>query len=371
MKRLTAIALSGGIDSLVAAHLLKEQGHEIIGIHFLTGHETQSPDDHQNITRANTDTANLSVAKSRASNKLSYIADQLDIEVKIIDCSNEFKSNVVDYFIQTYQAGKTPNPCMVCNPSIKFGTVFEFARKLGASTLATGHYARINSDNMGKFHLLKGVDPKKDQSYFLALLTQQQLAGACFPLGDMIKSDVVKLAAKKGLKSIKRKESQDVCFIRDKNYGTFLAQQPKFEPTPGLIKNVSGSVLGKHKGLHLFTIGQRRGINCPASEPYYVVSMDTGKNLLTVGFKNNLLASECRVKNIHWIRETPSHPIKVYTRLRYRHKAAASKLFPVNGKTAIVRFESPQTAITPGQCAVFYRDDEVLGGGWIAPIQNI
>ncbi len=371
MKRLTAIALSGGIDSLMAAHLLKEQGHKIIGIHFLTGHETQSPDDHRNTPRANTDTANPSLAKSRASHKLSYIADQLDIEIKIIDCSSEFKNKVVDYFIQTYRAGQTPNPCMVCNPSIKFGTVFDFARKLGASTLATGHYARINRGNTGKFYLLKGIDPKKDQSYFLALLTQQQLAGACFPLGTMTKSDVVKLAANKGFIPIKRKESQDVCFIRDKNYGAFLARQQEFEPAPGPIKDVSGNALGEHKGLHLFTIGQRRGINCPASEPYYVIRMDPGENLLTVGFKKNLLASECRVKNINWIRETPDHPINVYTRLRYRHNPAASKLLPVNGKTAIVRFERPQAAITPGQCAVFYRNDEVLGGGWIAPIQNI
>jgi len=371
MKPLTAIALSGGIDSLMAAHLLKEQGHPVIGIHFLTGHEPQSPDGPPNTPRANTDSANLSEAKSRASHTLSTISDQLDIEIKIIDCSREFKNKVVDYFIQTYQAGKTPNPCMVCNPSIKFGTVYDFARKLGASTLATGHYARINRDKAGTYHLLKGIDPKKDQSYFLARLTQQQLAVAGFPLGTMTKSEVVKLAGDKGLRPIKRNESQDVCFISDKNYGAFLAQQREFKPTPGPIKDLNGNLLGEHKGLHLFTIGQRRGINCPAAEPYYVVNMDTRENILTVGFKKNLLASECRVKDINWIQETPDHPIKVYTRLRYRHTAASSNLFPVHGKTAMVRFDRPQTAITPGQCAVFYRDDEVLGGGWIAPIQNI
>jgi tRNA-specific 2-thiouridylase len=371
MKPLTAIALSGGIDSLIAAHLLKEQGHPVIGIHFLTGHEPQSPDDRRNTPRGNTDSENLSAAISRASHKLSTLSDQLDIEIKIIDCSREFKKKVVDYFIQTYQAGQTPNPCVVCNPSIKFGTVYDFARKLGASTLATGHYARINRDPAGRYHLLKGVDPKKDQSYFLARLTQQQLAGARFPLGTMKKSDVVKLAGDKGLRPIKRKESQDVCFISDKNYGAFLSQQQEFTPTPGPIKDVIGNVIGEHKGLHLFTIGQRRGINCPASEPYYVVDMDTRENILTVGFKKHLLASECRVTDINWIRERPDQPIDVYTRLRYRHTAAASKLLPVDEKTAIVRFQSPQAAITPGQCAVFYREDEVLGGGWIAPIQNI
>ena len=371
MKRPTAIALSGGIDSLMAAYLLKEQGHHVIGIHFLTGHEPQSLNNHWDSPRTNTDTANLSAAKSRALNRLSPISDQLDIEINIIDCSREFKNKVVDYFIRTYQAGKTPNPCMVCNPSIKFGTIYDVVRKLGASHLATGHYARTRRDKTGKFHLLKGVDPKKDQSYFLARLTQQQLAGARFPLGSMKKSDVVKLAGDRGLIPIKQKESQDVCFISDKNYGAFLAQQRGFEPAPGPIKDVSGKVLGAHQGLHLFTVGQRRGINCPASEPYYVISMDTRENILTVGFKKNLLASECGVTDINWIQETPGHPIQVYTRLRYRHAAAASKLFPVDEKTATVRFEKPQTAITPGQCAVFYRDDEVLGGGWISPAQNI
>ena len=358
MRPLTAIALSGGIDSLMAAHLLKEKGHNVIGVHFVTGYEDPSPDNGQS-------------THLRKSHKIFSIAKQLGIDIKILDCSIEFKKNVVNYFIRTYEAGQTPNPCMVCNPSIKFGTVYDFARKLGASALATGHYARINLDKTGKFHLYKGVDPKKDQSYFLARLTQQHLAGACFPLGTMTKSDVVKLAGDKGLRPIKRKESQDVCFIRDNNYGAFLAQQQEFEPIPGPIKDLSGNVLGEHKGLHLFTIGQRRGINCPASEPYYVVNMDTRENILTVGFKKNLLASECRVNNINWIQEIPGHPIKVYTRLRYRHKAAASKLFPANEKTAMVRFERPQSAITPGQCAVFYRDDEVLGGGWIAPGQNI
>jgi tRNA-specific 2-thiouridylase len=257
---------------------------------------------------------------------------------------------------------------MVCNPFIKFKTVLDFARKLGASKLATGHYAVLKKDHKNTYHLHRGIDPKKDQSYFLARLTQDQLAGACFPLGQMKKSDVVQLARKKGFKPLKKKESQDVCFIKGKNYGDFLARQQGFEPKPGLIKDFDGNILGKHKGLHLFTIGQRRGINCPASEPYYVIRMDALQNVLTVGFKKNLIASGCKVEDINWITETPSVPINVHTRVRYRHTAAASRLTPVNGKTAIVRFEKPQEAITPGQCAVFYRVDEVLGGGWIAPV---
>ena len=354
MKPLTAIAVSGGIDSLMAAHLLKEKGHNIIGIHFVTGYE--DPFSH-----------NGQSAHLLESHKIFYIAKQLGIDIKILDCSVEFKKNVVDYFIRTYQVGQTPNPCMVCNPLIKFGTVFNFARKLGASTLATGHYARIKKDSHGKFHLYKGVDPNKDQSYFLARLTQQHLANAQFPLGTMKKTDVIHLASQKGFKPVKSSESQDVCFIKDKNYGDFLARHEGCKPKPGQIKDIRGSVLGKHKGLHLFTIGQRRGINCPASEPFYVIHMDTQQNVLTVGLKKDLFASQCKVENINWIQEEPSRSVNVHTRVRYRHTAVASRLTPVDGKTAMVRFEKPQAAITPGQCAVFYDGDEVLGGGWITP----
>jgi tRNA-uridine 2-sulfurtransferase len=353
MKPLTAIAVSGGIDSLMAAHLLKEKGHNVVGVHFVTGYENPLPDNGQS-------------AHIAESHKIFSIAKQLGIDIKVLDCRIEFKKNVVDYFIQTYRSGQTPNPCMVCNPLIKFGTVFNFARKLGASTLATGHYARIKGDRHGNFHLFKGIDPKKDQSYFLARLTQQHLAGARFPLGHMKKSDVIRLAEMKGFKPVKKTESQDVCFIKGKNYGNFLARHEGFEPKPGLIKDVDGNILGKHKGLHLFTIGQRRGINCPASEPYYVTQMDTRQNVLTVGFKKDLFAPRCNVENINWIQEPPNRPVDVHTRVRYRHTAAASMLIPVNDKTAMVRFEKPQEAITPGQCAVFYKGDEVLGGGWIS-----
>jgi tRNA-specific 2-thiouridylase len=283
-----------------------------------------------------------------------------------LDCRVDFKNKVVDYFIRTYQDGQTPNPCMVCNSTIKFGTVFDFAHNLGASMLATGHYAGLTRDSRGRFHLIKGVDSKKEQSYFLALMSQKQLAHTLFPLGKMTKSDVIELAQKNNLEPVKKGESQDVCFIKNKNYGEFLALQEGFEPKPGRIVDVNGNLLGRHRGLHLFTIGQRRGINRPWSEPYYVVSMDPGQNLLTVGFKKDLLSSECRVKNINWINQKPHSPITVHTRVRYRHNAAASTLFPVDEKTARIRFEKPQSAITPGQCAVFYQNDEVLGGGWIA-----
>jgi len=343
MKRqLTAIAISGGIDSLVAAYLLKKQGHKVIGIHFTTGYETEPV------------------------NVISHIADKLNINIKVLDCRKEFKQKVVDYFIQSYLTGQTPNPCLVCNPLIKFGTMLEFARRLGASCLATGHYAGIIKDKDGRFHLLKGVDPEKDQSYFLAFMSQKQLAHACFPLGMMTKAEVIKLAKEHELDHFIKQESQDICFIKGKTYGEFIALQKGLIPQPGLIEDIDGNIIGKHKGLHIFTIGQRRGINLPASEPYYVVRIDRKQNRIIVGFKNSLMASECKVTGINWIDKEPTSPVKVYTRVRYRHKAALSILFPDDGNKAIVRFKTPQSAITPGQGAVFYRDNEVLGGGWIA-----
>ncbi len=366
MKPLLAIAVSGGIDSLVAAYLLKEKGHRIIGVHFTTGYETQ-PHLDKEVSTADPHSVSSNAAKASVLETISHISDQLGVAVKHIDCSTAFKHEVVNYFIRTYQIGQTPNPCMVCNPLIKYGTVFNFALNLGASAMATGHYARVHEGKEGKFHLLKGVDSKKDQSYFLALMSQKQLASACFPLGGMTKSQVYQLAAQKGLEPVKKTESQDVCFIRESTYGEFLAAQSGFKEKPGLIEDVSGNILGRHKGLHLFTIGQRRGIDCPAAEPYYVIAIDSERNRLIVGYEKDLLTRACKVIDINWIIKKPNTAVNVSTRVRYRHRAAPSSLIPTNGNTAIIQFDKPQTAIAPGQCAVFYQGDEVLGGGWISP----
>ena len=352
MKSTIAVAISGGVDSLMAAYLLKEQGKRVIGIHFFTGFETTS-----NYPNSN---------QSQASHRIHEIGSQLEIPVKLFDCRIEFKKQVVDYFTQTYLAGQTPNPCMICNPTIKFGTLLAYARQQGAAYLATGHYARIEQDESGIFRLFKGIDPQKDQSYFLARLSQQQLAGARFPLGKMTKSTVKRLAEQKGLHPITTGESQDVCFIKGNSYGSFLSQQDGFIPEPGIIEDLHGKVLGKHDGLHLFTIGQRRGINCPASQPYYVVRLDRSRNRLIVGSKNDLLSSECNVIDINYIHDTPASPMDVWVRVRYRHKEVAAMLTPTDDKTAKIRFKTPQAAVTPGQGAVFYKGDEILGGGWIS-----
>ena len=217
---------------------------------------------------------------------------------------------------------------MVCNPLIKFGTVLDYARSLGATHLATGHYARIISDTNGTRRLFKGVDPMKDQSYFLSRMTQSQLAHACFPLGDMSKLQVVQLAKDLELEPVHHGESQDICFIKGRTYGEFLMDQEGFVSPSGPIATVAGKIIGEHPGLHLFTIGQRRGINCPAAQPYYVVRLDRKANTLVVGFKSDLLAVSCRVRDINWIAGPPQFPARVYTRVRYRSQATCAMLYP-------------------------------------------
>ena len=237
----------------------------------------------------------------------------------------------------------------------------------GATRLATGHYARRIPDTDGRFHLHRGIDPLKDQSYFLARLTQAQLSAACFPLGEMTKSEVVSAARRRGLSPVSRQESQDVCFIPEGRYGRFLAAQEGFHPTPGPIEDLHGNTLGQHPGTHLFTVGQRRGINCPAAGPYYVLRIDPERNRLVVGRKENLLSRECRVEKINWLVDPPATGTKVSTRLRYRHRAAASTLVPDGETSAIVRFDAPQEAITPGQGAVFYRGMKLSAAGGFSP----
>jgi tRNA-specific 2-thiouridylase len=340
----TAIAVSGGVDSLVSAYLLSQQEGDVFGVHFLTGYEKP--------TESNAEA-------------IQSLGRQLGIEVVVIDLKTQFKTMVVDYFTAAYHSGKTPNPCLVCNPAIKFGVLLDKARQLGASRLATGHYARVESSRGGRYRLRRGLDETKDQSYFLSRLTQAQLARTCFPLGRWTKVQVMALAAGKGLQPLTRQESQDVCFIRDTNYADFLIRTTGINPRSGAIVDTAGHRVGTHSGLHRYTVGQRRGINCPASQAFYVTRIDTRRNRLVVGFKDELVAQSCRVADINWIADIPEGPMVVDTRIRYRHTAVPSTVSPVGHDGAVVRFDQPQAAVTPGQGAVFYRGDEVIGGGWI------
>lgn len=353
MKRRIAVALSGGVDSLVAAYLLQAEGWEILPLHFLTGFEAG-------------EAAPAEAAADRAQARLSAIGARLGRPVEVLDLRALFRSRVVDYFTAAYLAGETPNPCVLCNPQIKFGALLEAALAAGAEKLATGHYARVEAGADGRRHLKKGRDRRKDQSYFLCRLTQEQLSRARFPLGGLTKDQTRTLAAARGLVPVAASESQDICFVKAGGYRDFVAAALREPPPPGPITHVDGRELGRHEGLHRYTVGQRRGLNCPAAAPYYVVRLDAASNRVIVGGRQDLFAAQCRVTAINWIVPEPAGPIRVEARIRYRHAAAPAVFQPEGPGAGRLRFDSPQPAVTPGQAAVFYRGDEVLGGGFIA-----
>ena len=360
-----AVAISGGIDSLITAFILKKQYENIIGLHFLNGFEP--PSFHLSELKDASDTekySSFSVSELPSTHPLIHIKNQLDIPIKIVDCRQYFKKTVVDYFVQSYRRGLTPNPCMICNPMIKFGIIFDIARQMGVSYFATGHYARIIEKEKNMYLLQKGTDTFKDQSYFLALLPNKILPFIRFPLGELTKQHVMEIAKQNKLTPVSNKESQDVCFIQNNNYADFITSQDGISNFPGLITDINGHQIGTHQGLHQFTIGQRRGINCPASEPYYVIKIDKPQNRLIVGYKKDLYKTTLTIKNINWFIPRPLNQINVLVKIRYQHQAAEAILIPEND-SAIIHFKNPQSAITPGQGAVCYINDEVIAGGMI------
>jgi tRNA-uridine 2-sulfurtransferase len=346
MKPTIAVAVSGGVDSLVAAYLLKQTHPNVVAVHFQTGFETEPAE--------------------RIGTRLQSIGDQLGLPVHVLDLRTDFRREVVDYFTAEYLAGRTPNPCVVCNPRIKFGALLRRVEEMGAARLATGHYAGVERDPSGRYRLFKGRDPVKDQSYFLARLAQDQLSRACFPLAALTKAAVREIAGRAGLSPVEANESQDVCFVKTDAYPQFIAALTGRPPEPGLIETTAGEIVGRHPGLLGFTVGQRRGLNCPAAEPYYVVRLDPERNRLVVGHRKDVLTAQCRVVQINWIAPPPGAALRVAARVRYRTPETAATVVPVDADSAWLRFDEPQPAVAPGQTAVFYDGSEVLGGGVIA-----
>ena len=340
-----AIALSGGVDSLVSGYLLKQKYKHVFGIHFTTGYEKEPAD-------------------------LTRIESQLKFPVTCVDLSKIFEKKIVQYFIQTYLEGKTPNPCIICNKEIKFGELLKTAQNMGADFLATGHYATIVNPisfpdkNISYSYLEKGVDPLKDQSYFLSLLSCNQLEKIIFPLAGMTKTDVKQLARSKHLAPSQPRESQDICFIHDNNFPEFILKKQGMTHRPGDIIDMNKKIVGRHPGLHQFTIGQRRGVNCPAKEPYYVKKIDIKNNILKVCFKKDLSEKNIELARINWNFSDQKTICDIMTKIRYGHKGAKSSL-SLNGSCGKLVFDEPQNAVTPGQAAVFYKDARVLGAGII------
>jgi len=348
------VALSGGVDSAVAAALLIEQGYEVVGamLRQWTDHGPCGPP---------TSTCRTPEAAVRA----RRVAERLDIPFHLIDAEVPFKAHVVDYLVAEYGAGRTPNPCVACNQMIRFGLFLDRARALGADYLSTGHYARVRRAVDG-YQLLRGRDRHKDQSYFLHALSQEQLAYVLFPLGDLTKEEVRGIARRLGLPVAEQPESQDICFLADGDYRRFLARQAPHLFRPGPIRDTTGRVLGQHQGLPAYTIGQRKGLGITAPEPLYVLEIDVAENVLVVGPAEALGQDECVVEEMHTIDgTTPVDPFQAVAQIRYRAQPTPVTVMPLPRARAHVRFSSPQRDITPGQFLVLYDGEVVLGGGVI------
>jgi tRNA-specific 2-thiouridylase len=380
-KTRVVVAMSGGVDSSVAAALLVKQGYEVVGIMLRLWAEAGN--DAHGAPNSNRCCAPEAVADARA------IANMLGIPFYDIHAETVFKQRVVDTWVQGYADATTPNPCFNCNRSIRFGFLMQRALALGADYLATGHYARVERLETGdwrltrspvsnlqspispQFRLLKGRDEKKDQSYVLHVLGQKDLARAMFPCGSYVKSEVRELAREFGLPTAERAESQDLCFLTQGDYRGFLVRNAPDVAVPGDIVNVQGEVLGRHEGLPFYTIGQRKGINIGTkttnSEPLYVLRLDAAHNAVVVGSLHELGKKAANVRAMHYVSDiAPDAPLRCTAKIRYKAKEAAGLLTPRPDGSATFEFDEPQRDVTPGQGLVCYLGDEVIGGGVIA-----
>ncbi len=351
-ERQIAVAMSGGVDSSVAAALLVQQGYRVRGIMLRLWSEPGPGSENR-------------CCPAQAFEDARRVASALDIPFQVLDCAQAFKAAVVDPFIAAHARGRTPNPCLACNRRVKFGEMLKEVREAGATRLATGHYARIRRTD-GSYRLLRGVDPYKDQSYFLHRLGQEQLRQVLFPLGDYTKEEVRALAARWKLPVAHKEESQDICFIRDQDVGRFLRAHAAHILEPGPIVNRQGRELGRHQGLPLYTIGQRRGIGVTWSEPLYVLEKETAHNALVVGPASQLGRQTFLVEEPTFVRgRPPALPAEAGVKIRSTARVVRAWLKAAAHGVLEVETERPLRDVTPGQAAVFYRGEEVLGGGTI------
>jgi tRNA-specific 2-thiouridylase len=306
------------------------------------------------------------------------VAADLGFPFYVLNLEREFEQDVVKPFVESYLDGETPIPCVSCNSRLKFASLDRLARSLGCEKVATGHYARVEYDRVGdRFRLFRGRNLEKDQSYFLWELTQEQLSHAMFPLGDLSKPEVRELARGHGLGVAEKAESQEICFVPDGDYAGFIDRYLKIEgqseraPAGGEIVTTGGEVVGRHSGVHRYTIGQRKGIGVSGPRPLYVLSIDANRDRVVVGERDELLRREFNATRVNWVAfDAPPEPLRTEVRVRYRHNPAGALIMPGKDRSAHILFDEPQRAITPGQATVFYRGDEVLGGGWIVKSNN-
>lgn len=357
-KNRIAVAMSGGVDSSVAAALLLEQGYDVIGITMNL---------FSLLREYCTDESLRSCCGRGAIEDANRVAAKLGINHYLLDLKQPFEELVVADFLDEYRRGRTPNPCIRCNQYIKFEVLMQRASRLDAAFLATGHHARAGKDeSTGRFLLKKGKDKNKDQSYFLYTMTQEQLSRAFFPIGNLTKTEVRAKAEELGLPVAQRPESQEICFIPDNNYVRFIKERIPGVFQPGPIVDEKGQVLGEHRGIIHFTVGQRRGMGISAPNPLYVLGIDPQENKVVVGPNESLYKRQLRASSINWISKTDAtRPLSVKARIRYKHHEAKAKLEMLETGQAHIEFDQPQRAITPGQAVVFYDKEIVVGGGII------
>ncbi|HUE61854.1 MAG TPA: tRNA 2-thiouridine(34) synthase MnmA [Chthoniobacterales bacterium] len=353
-RKRVLLGMSGGVDSSVAGYLLREQGYDVIGV-------TMKVWPQDCISRAEDKCCGpQAVADARA------VAHSLGIPHYVVDEADQFERTVIDYFTSEYQAGRTPNPCVMCNEKLKFGNLWGKAEALGCDYIATGHYATIEH-HRDRALLRKGVDPRKDQSYFLFSLRQPQLRRALTPLGTMRKPEIRKIARSLGLKVADKIDSQEICFVPGNDYKAFLRSHlGENEFHRGEIYDVEGNFVGKHDGIELFTIGQRKGLPGGSARPRYVVDLDAQTNRVIVGDVEDLVCDEFEIDQTNWIaRELPDEDVDATVKIRYSHPGTPATVTSLENHRARIRLHEPQRAITPGQAAVIYDGDVVIGGGWI------
>ncbi len=347
--------MSGGVDSSVAAALLSEQGHDVIGLSM-------------QLYDASGDRAFGSCCSLDDLYDARRVAAAINIPHYIMNFERQFNARVVSNFVSEYAAGRTPLPCAHCNSDLKFTTLLERAGGFGADAVATGHYARVERSPNGTYQLRRGVDPSKDQSYFLFSLTQDQLARAIFPVGDRPKDAVRAYAHRRSLPVAAKPDSQEICFIPDHDYATFVTKNAAVVPAAGDVVDERGRVLAHHDGIHRFTVGQRKGLGLPSSPsgaPVYVLALRPEARQVVVGPKTSLERTTLTAAGVNWIERIPDGSIRAAVQIRHRHAPASATVRAVDGSRAEVVFDAPQLAVTPGQAAVFYDGDVVLGGGWI------
>jgi len=342
--------MSGGVDSSVAALLLQEEGHEVVGV-------TLNLWSYAGRQESYNDCCSLAVVE---------VARQLGLEHHFLDFGQLFEREVVDRFVQGYLDGRTPNPCIWCNARVRFPALLAAAEELGCEKVATGHHVRLARED-GLYYLLRGRDPQKDQTYFLYGLTQRELRRAIFPIGELTKEEVYKLARARGLSAAERPESQDLCFIPEGDYRRFLKESAEGRIAPGEIVDTHGQVLGRHEGLPFYTIGQRQGLGLAAGRRLYVVGLDPRHNRVIVGPEEELYAAGLIATEVNWPTGRPADgdEMEAEVKIRYRSPLVRARVKPLEGDKARVMFEEPQRAVTPGQAVVFYRGERLLGGGLI------